>query len=507
MADQWFCPECNTYRDDSEMLCGRCAKGTKPPVQKEDLPPKGFPPILWIVLALALIAVIAIVCFILIDKPSDPDSIIVSTVPTSVTTEKTTVTDWFMQLEIAEGEELNIPNHEEQQLTAVVTPAEKANTPVSWNVDNKEVLSVSETGLITALSEGTAVVTAAAGALTAEIIVTVRRPIPVEELSFRQGSSASIPLVDTAQSLAMDIVPPEAAEAGMMWKSSAPDIAAIDALGNITAKKLGTTIIAVSAGGKIASCEVTVRVPVPVESVSIDQNNLSLVIDSSETLSVTILPENADYDVIEWSSSDPSAASVNDSGQVFASEVGTASITAAAGGKSDTITVTVSLPVPVSGVSLSRSALTMGIGTSQTLTATVSPFNAVTKVVTWSSSNTAVATVNDGRVYANGQGTAKITANCDGKTAVCSVTVNSPVTGVSINQRSMSTYEGASGSLSASVLPSSANNRSVTWKSGNPFVIAMMSDGRWKALNKGQATIMVTTAEGGYKDSITITVY
>ena len=84
--------------------------------------------------------------------------------------------------------------------------------------------------------------------------------------------------------------------------------------------------------------------------------------------------------------------------------------------------------VAVESVTLNKTELTLEVGGEETLTATVAPDDATDKAITWSSDNTAVATVNNGKVTAVAAGTATITATADGKSATCTVTVNAPVT-------------------------------------------------------------------------------
>ena len=83
--------------------------------------------------------------------------------------------------------------------------------------------------------------------------------------------------------------------------------------------------------------------------------------------------------------------------------------------------------VAVESVTLNKTELTLEVGDEETLTATVAPDNATNKTVTWSSSDSAVATVANGKVTAVAAGTATITATADGKSATCTVTVNAPV--------------------------------------------------------------------------------
>ena len=172
------------------------------------------------------------------------------------------------------------------------------------------------------------------------------------------------------------------------------------------------------------------------------------------------------------------------------------------GNKAGAVTLTATVPVPtvaVTGVSLNKTSLSFtGTGSTQTLTATVSPSNATNKAVTWSSSNTSVATVSNGVVKAVGFGTATITAKSNnGKTASCKVTVN-PIqpTGIKATPETSTLY-GLNGTvkLTANVMPSNATNKAVTWSSSNTSV-ATVSNGVVKAVGFGTATITAKSNNG-----------
>ena len=145
----------------------------------------------------------------------------------------------------------------------------------------------------------------------------------------------------------------------------------------------------------------------------------------SETLVATVSPDNATDKTVTWSSTNTSVATVDASGRVTAIKEGTATITAKAGDKSATCSVTVSKNVvAVTSIALNKTSLSLKEGESETLVATVSPDNATDKTVTWSSTNTSVATVDaSGRVTAIKEGTATITAKAGDKSATCAVTV------------------------------------------------------------------------------------
>jgi len=182
---------------------------------------------------------------------------------------------------------------------------------------------------------------------------------------------------------------------------------------------------------------------------------------------------------------------------VKALQEGTAVITAKAGDKSATCSVTVDKKViPVSEITLNKISLSLLKGQSETLTATVGPADATDKTVTWSSSNPAAATVDaNGKVTAVGGGTATITAKAGAKTATCEVTVNVSVTGITLNKSTLKLDEGQTFTLVATVLPSDATDKTVTWTSSDPAV-ATVEGGVVKAIKVGTATI---TAKAGDK--------
>jgi uncharacterized protein YjdB len=153
----------------------------------------------------------------------------------------------------------------------------------------------------------------------------------------------------------------------------------------------------------------------------------SIAVDERKTasLSASVLPRNARFKSVSWSSSDPSVASVSQKGKITTYKPGTVQIIATANnGVSAACTLTVR-SLAVTSVSLNKAALLLKTGKLFTLKAALLPRNTLYKAVTWTSSNPAVATVTSGgKVRAVGQGTATITATShNGITASCNVTV------------------------------------------------------------------------------------
>ena len=163
---------------------------------------------------------------------------------------------------------------------------------------------------------------------------------------------------------------------------------------------------------------------------------------------------------------------------------------------------------PVTGVSLNKSQITLEIGGTATLTATVSPENATDKSVTWESDKTNIATVdNTGKVTAISDGTAVITVKtANNKTATCTVTVNAaviPVTEIELNKTELTLEIGDEETLTASVLPENATDKAVTWTVA-PVGVVSVENGVVTAIKDGTATITATANGKSATCSVTV---
>ena len=329
-------------------------------------------------------------------------------------------------------------------------------------------------------------------------------------------SPESISLVEgDTETLTATVSPSNATNKKVIWTSTDGSIASVDN-GRVTALKPGNTTIRAKSddGGKTATCQVTVKAKVyNVESVSLDKTNITLTEGDSETLTATVYPDNATNKNVSWKSSNTSVATVNN-GVVTALKAGTATITVTTedGGKTATCQVTVNARIyNVESVSLDKTNITLPEGDSETLIATVYPDNATNKNVSWTSSNTPVATVNNGVVTALKAGTATITVTTEdgSKTATCQVTVKAKqinVAYINIDQNSVHLKEGESILLTVTVYPSNATNKNVNWTSSNVKVASVSSEGKVTAIKSGVATITAKSVSSSSKDSIQIIV-
>ena len=168
--------------------------------------------------------------------------------------------------------------------------------------------------------------------------------------------------------------------------------------------------------------------------------------------------------------------------------------------------------VSVTGVTLSQSAMTLETGSEARLSAAVQPLNAANRNVSWKSSNPKVASVDEyGMVTAAGSGTATITVTTEdgGKTAECKVSVGKsvkPVTGVTLNKTILTLNKGATETLRATVSPSDALNKKVTWTSSNTSAVTVNNSGKVTAAAPGMSIVTVTTDDGSHTAVCFVTV-
>ena len=273
---------------------------------------------------------------------------------------------------------------------------------------------------------------------------------------------------------------------------------------------------------------------IPVESVTINEgDSMSSDLGSSRTakLSATVAPSNASNKKVTWSSSNEQIATVDSKGNVKANKAGTVKITAKAGEKTDTITITVTgeliIPTtttiyyPTSGFGANSTYVHYRVnkgGTAGTWTTVpgVKMEAACDGYVKYTIDNPdqdegefvfnngSGNWDNNGEKNYKGTGESLLVKNSalTVDNPPCTVTV--PVSSVSISGGDFELKEGASRKLSATVAPSNATDRAVSWKSSNTSVATVDASGTVKAVKAGPATITATA--GGKSASVTVTV-
>jgi uncharacterized protein YjdB len=326
-------------------------------------------------------------------------------------------------------------------------------------------------------------------------------------------SSSTVNLTPTQTTqLIATVLPANANNKTVLWSSSNP--AAVSVLnGLITAVTSGSATITVSStdGSNIrATTLVTVTdIPVvPVSDIALNQTSATLHPTNTLMLTATVAPSNATNQSVIWSSTSTNAT-VNSSGVVTAVSAGSAVIRAITVSGNLVATRSLTITVPVISVSVSPIICTINAGSTTTLRATIIPSNATNKSVTWSSANTAVATVNSSGVVSGiSMGSTTIRAQTvDGEFVTTSnVTVTIGVRSIAVNTTMISLLKGATSQAIATIAPSNATNKIIIWSSAIASVATVSTSGLITAMGNGTGIVSCFTQDGNKTASIIVRV-
>lgn len=250
-----------------------------------------------------------------------------------------------------------------------------------------------------------------------------------------------------------------------------------------------------------------------VTGISLDKTLVTMEVDQKAQLYAAVLPATASNKNVRWESGNSNIVQVTQSGMITAKAEGASLITAKTydGGFTANCTVIVK-KIPVTSVTLDKSKLSLYKGKAAILKATIAPENATNKSVEWLSSNSNIASVDsNGVVIGKSQGSTLITVRTkDGNfTSTCivevsNITINVPVTGISLNKTNITLEKETSLILEPEIKPTSATNKQLAWSSNNPNIASIDSYGIVSAKNYGTAIITVRTKDGGYTAACTV---
>ena len=312
--------------------------------------------------------------------------------------------------------------------------------------------------------------------------------------------------------LTANVLPSNATDKSVTWSSSNTDYATVDANGVVTAKTAGigkTVTITATANdeSKISgSCTLSIMA-IPVSNIKINSSSAKVSAGNKIALSANVAPANATNKSVTWSSSNTNYATVDANGIVTTKAAGagkTVVITATANdGSSVSSSCTLSIvPISVKSIKLSSVNKTIQAGKKVTISANFTPSNATNKTVTWSSNNTKYATVNSKGVVTTkkaGAGkTVTITAKAkdgSGKKATIKIKIvkKVKVSSIKLTSKVKNVKAGKKVTIKATINPSNASNKAVTWSSSNKDYATVNSKG------------VVTTKKAGIGETVTIT--
>ena len=405
------------------------------------------------------------------------------------------------------------------QIKPTIYPsAANYKTGITWTSSNNDVAVVDSNGFVTGISNGEVTITATTenGRAATWKVVVISTPL---EISLDSENLVLDINGENTHQYATTIYPSTAnASIGLRWEiesSSSPNVISISSNGVVTGLSNGTATVRVTTeNNKTATGFVTVQTS-PI-GIQLNKNNVTLDLTAnpkSIQLTSTILPSTANVqNVVKWSSSNSSIASVGNDGTVIGVSNGTAVITATT---QNVKTTKCNVKVQTSPVSLSLNKAKTTLNMTGTKTTKLYPVydpktsNVNTKL-TWKSSDTSVATVDqDGNVTAKKNGTTVITATTqNNKSATCIVTVETLITGIRLNKEyetieslelNKQTFQ-----LVATLTPSTSTE-GIIWTSSNSNVAVVNQDGLVIIKGAGKVTITVKSSSGTHSASCVIT--
>ena len=300
------------------------------------------------------------------------------------------------------------------------------------------------------------------------------------------------------------------------WTSSDNSVAIINNNGEIEALKDGNTKITVTTDGEVVTFDVSVKKiddSVILVNIKMEKNTIELEKDETYTMKVNLIPNNASSSELSWYSSNESVATV-ENGTIKAISSGTAMITVkSSNGNTDTCLVKVkgdaNLPVgDLESISFDTTSLVLKKDIMYTINYVTTPSDVNGNIV-WDSSDTDVVTIENGVIKTVGVGTSTITAKSGEIEDTMYVTVvegdsDTPdviddgkevkATAIALNQQEIVLSVNDSYNLAATVSPDNTTNKEVSFSSSNSNVAAVNSEGKVEALNEGEATITVKSA-------------
>ena len=396
-------------------------------------------------------------------------------------------------------------------LTQVIYPSNAVNKAVTWSSSNESVATVSATGVVTPISEGMTLIivtTVDRGNVDGCIVNVTKKDIDTITLTPNYITLK----IKGILTLNPKILPKDATNQTVIWSSGNEKVAKVSDAGIVTALTSGSAGIIgrTVEGDHLIYC--LVYVPEIVDSITLSKSSLKFNLgDVAATLSAKIMPDNLSIKGIIWTSSNYGIANVDSNGRVRPISGGNAVITATSvydKTKKATCSVNVigaktgNLKIHATGIALNPNLEPPIVGTPFTLTAVITPSNAVNKAVTWSSSNENVATVSATGVVttiAEGMTLIIVTTVDRGIMDACLVYVTKQdISEMTLTQNSATLKIKSTLTLKPDILPTNASNKTIIWSSGNSTVAKVSDAGVVTAIAPGTAGIIGRTVDGNY---------
>lgn len=337
--------------------------------------------------------------------------------------EDATVTAKFMPFkpltDISIPQTLTLEFGEEYMFEPTMMPQDTSDH-ILWSSDNTDVVSVDEDGYVTVNGIGTATIKATSSSNSAVFDETtiIVNEVNIKDLCFTYPDYV-INGIGKEKTLSVIRTPSHATE-NVVFESDDTSVVTVSNNGVVTSVGVGTATVTVKSASGVAIATTTITVTKPIERIAFAETNANLKVGESQTVSFIVEPMDAteilDTENITWLSSDPSILSVEPSADktsavITALNTGTCVLTVIVNG-TFAATLTVNNTIEIESIDIIPTEIRLFYGENQAIEHTVAP-DAGKSYVWWSSSDSSVAYVSDGFVYAEGIGEATITLQAE----------------------------------------------------------------------------------------------
>ena len=400
-----------------------------------------------------------------------------------------------------------------RNMQAAATPLDATGKPIvgrplAWQSSNPSVATINNTGLIVALISGqTTISVIVDGKVASERLTTVvpapRSLVVVPGTALLVAGSTSKLTAEVRDQFGILL-----SGQNVVWSSTAPAVASVDAGGTVSGLSLGSASVKAASGTLIGTSALTVQ-NIPVASVSLSPTSVSIEVGETTTLTVTALDAAGNVLTnrpVSWISSSASVATVSATGLVSGTAAGSASVTATVEGKAATSGVTVNPPAPTPVASITITFNSSVLSINQSTTAKARTYDGqgtelIGRQVTFASADPTLATVSaDGNVIARSAGTVTIAASSEGQTGYAALTIQAsapaPVATVSLSAPTTSLVVGDSTRLVVVLRDSTGTvltGRTVSFNSPNSGVASVSTTGLVRAMGAGTSTLSATS--------------
>ena len=341
---------------------------------------------------------------------------------------------------------------------------------------------------------------------------TTTKPTDIKVSSIKLNTKNHTMYSNQYVQLKATVLPNNAYNKSVTWKSSNSKIATVDKNGKVKALKVGNaTVTATSTDGSNVSAQCKIKVVQRVTKIKLNKSIINLSKKGKTAkLKATVLPNNAYNKSVTWKANNTKVVTVDKKGKIKATtNKGATYVNAIAkDGSKKKAKLLVVVGPKVKKITLNKTSVTLNRGAKNRtyqLKKSIKNKNATYKAVAWKTSNKNVATVdNNGKVTVLKKGTVTITAKAkDGsnKSAKCKFTVKQLVTKLSYNNKKQvkEVYKNKKMKFAVTVAPSNANNKGLTYSSSNKKVATVNSKGVVKGIKAGTVTITAKTKDSSKK--------